>query len=256
MNRSLSFGLLLLAASATGVLAQDFNWRGRVARGGDIEIRGINGDITAVAASGSEVRVVAHKTAKRSDPDEVEIKVVEHDDGVTICAIYPSPRRSQPNTCEPGGGRSNTRDNDVQVEFEVQVPAGVRLLANTVNGAINASDLQGDIVANTVNGSIELSTTGLAKANTVNGSISASMGRANWTGDLEFTTVNGGITLEVGNDISADVKAETVNGDISTDFPLTVQGRFGPRRISGTIGRGGRTLHLTTVNGSIEIRQR
>ena len=38
-------------------------------------------------------------------------------------------------------------------------------------------------------------------------------------------------------------------------FPLTIQGRFGPRHLSGTIGGGGRTLQLSTVNGSIHLRQ-
>ena len=49
--------------------------------------------------------------------------------------------------------------------------------------------------------------------------------------------------------------AATVNGGIESDFPLTVTGRFGPRRVSGTIGGGGRDLRLETVNGGIHIRQ-
>ena len=46
-----------------------------------------------------------------------------------------------------------------------------------------------------------------------------------------------------------------MNGDITTDFPLTVQGRFSKRRISGTIGSGGRQLELETVNGGIELKK-
>jgi len=56
--------------------------------------------------------------------------------------------------------------------------------------------------------------------------------------------------------VDTEVHASTVNGEISTDYPLTVRGRFGSKRISGTIGRGGRELSLGTVNGSIEIRRR
>jgi DUF4097 and DUF4098 domain-containing protein YvlB len=52
-----------------------------------------------------------------------------------------------------------------------------------------------------------------------------------------------------------ELKAETVNGDITTDFPLTVQGRLSKRRISATIGSGGRQLSLSTVNGGIQIRK-
>ena len=36
--------------------------------------------------------------------------------------------------------------------------------------------------------------------------------------------------------LSADVKASTVNGDIQTDFPLTVTGKIARRKLEGTIG--------------------
>lgn len=62
--------------------------------------------------------------------------------------------------------------------------------------------------------------------------------------------------MELPADAGAEVKAQTVNGDIRTDFPLTVQGRILRRRLSGTIGAGGRQLDLETVNGSIELRRK
>jgi DUF4097 and DUF4098 domain-containing protein YvlB len=100
-----------------------------------------------------------------------------------------------------------------------------------------------------------VSTTGTAEATTVNGSVRASMGRADWTGTMKFNTVNGGITVEVPADFSADVEASTVNGSIETDFPLTVQGRFMNRRLRGRVGAGGRTLEMESVNGSIRLRK-
>ncbi len=82
------------------------------------------------------------------------------------------------------------------------------------------------------------------------------MASAVWSDALEFKTVNGGITLDLPQDLSTEVRATTVNGDITTDFPLTVSGRFGPRRLNGTVGGGGRNLELETVNGSIALRRR
>jgi len=46
-----------------------------------------------------------------------------------------------------------------------------------------------------------------------------------------------------------------VNGEIFTDFPLMVTGKLGPRRVTGTIGSGGRQLALSTVNGNIRLRK-
>lgn len=234
---------------------EDFEWRGRLAAGQSIEIKGVNGGIVAEPTTGTEVEVVAHKTARKSDPDAVRIEVIEHPDGVTLCAVYPTPRGERPNECAPGdGGRMNTHNNDVQVEFTVRVPAGVAFIGRTVNGAIEARGLKSDAEAHTVNGSVQVSTRGTARASTVNGSIEAEMGSA-IREPLEFTTVNGGITLLVPAGSGADLRASTVNGDISTDFPLTVRGKFSHRRINGTIGRGGPQLVMTTVNGSIRLRE-
>src|SRR2546428_262104 len=183
--------LALVPRPATG--QSEFHWKGKVAPGKAIEIKGVNGDVRAVAGSG-DVDVTAVKHARRSDPDEVKIEVVPHEDGVTICAVYPSDGRRE-NTCETGdGGHMNVRDNDVTVDFTVRVPAGVRFVGKTVNGEVAAAALAGDVEANTVNGSIRISTAGSAEAQTVNGSIEASFRRATGCDALELRTVHGPLT--------------------------------------------------------------
>jgi hypothetical protein len=236
--------------------SEDFHWNGRVAAGNTIEIKGISGSVQAEAASGNEVEVAAVKRGRRSDPKSVEIRVVEHSGGVTICAVYPSDDPSQPNNCQPGeGGHSNVRNNDVSVNFTVRVPQGVRFRGRTVNGNIETGALSSDVDASTVNGSIKIAAGGIARAKTVNGSITASLGNASWTDTLEFKTVNGEITLDLPSSTSAEVRAETLNGDISSDFPMNVTGSVSRRHLNGTIGGGGRELSLKTVNGSIHLRR-
>jgi hypothetical protein len=250
-------GLTLTWSGEAGAQSNDFRWRGVVASGRTLEIRGINGRVEASAAAGNEVEVVAVKSARRSNPAEVRVEVVEHAGGVTICAVYPSRDASQPNVCAPdgGGGRMSVHNNDVVVDFDVRVPAGVVFHGKTVNGDVEARGLVADVEARTVNGSIHIATRGLASAKTVNGSITAELGRGDWTGPLEFNTVNGGIELSLPASLSAEVDAQTLNGEIETDFPLTVQGRYSRRRLSGTIGGGGRELRLKTVNGSVHIKR-
>ena len=232
---------------------QDWRWSGAVATGKTIEIKGVNGDIRAVAGSGNEVVVVAHKTARHDDPAEVKMEVLTHADGVTICAVYPS-SGGRPNECAPGDkGHMNTKNNDVTVDFTVEVPAGVKLAGRTVNGAISVERLGADADVSTVNGSLNVVAAGVVRATTVNGSVNVSMGRADWTGTVDLTTVNGSIRATLPRDFSAEVKGSTVNGGIESEFPLTVQGKFGPRSITGTIGKGGRRLELNTVNGGITL---
>ena len=251
---ALAFALLSLGSLAHAAEDQ-FRWQGSISAGRAIEIKGVNGWITAEPFSGSQVEVVADKQGQRSDPKTVQIQVVEHSGGVTICAVYPSDNPSRPNECKPGeGGRNNNRNNDVRVNFTIRVPAGIRFIGRTVNGEVKAEGVSGDVQAHTVNGSIHVSTAGQAQAKTVNGSITAAVGSASWNGSLEFETVNGSVTVQLPQGINADVEAQTVNGGISTDFPLTVSGNFSGKRINGKIGQGGRVLYLKTVNGSIKIQ--
>src|SRR5213595_1573860 len=50
----------------------EFHWKGQLAAGKTIEIKGVNGDVSAVAGSG-EVEVTAVKHARNSDPDDVRV---------------------------------------------------------------------------------------------------------------------------------------------------------------------------------------
>lgn len=243
-------GILSLPAAA---FQNDFHWTGQLAPGQTITIKGVNGGIHAEAAAGSAIEVSAVKKARHSDPNLVKVEMVPGADGVTICAVYPDDG-SAPNTCGSGSGyHMNTRDNDVEVEFTVKVPAGIRLSANTVNGSIVAQSLQSEVAAHTVNGSINVSTTQLAEAHTVNGSIHATMGDGAATA-LDFSTVNGNIELTLPSTLNADVHAKTVSGAITSDFQVAVSGRIGRHSLDGRIGAGGRSLKLSTVNGTITLR--
>jgi hypothetical protein len=250
--------ILTFVSGATAATAQspDFRWHGTIAQGSAIEVKGVNGDVRAEPSGSNEVEVLAEKRGRRSNPEDVRIEVVQHADGVTICAVYPSRDSSKPNECQPGGGgRMNVQNNDVTVRFTVRVPAGVRLIGRTVNGDVEARRLNGPIALSTVNGSVDFSTSASGRATTVNGTIRGELGRADWSDTLEFSTVNGSIQLTLPPDLNSEVTAQTVNGDISTDFPMTVTGRISRRRLQGTIGAGGRTLSLETVNGGITLKR-
>lgn len=240
-------------SAGAGAIRQgaDWTWHGRIAEGKTIEIRGVNGSISAEPATGNEVEVTAEKHGRRDDPDDVRIEVVEHERGVTICAVYPG----RGNRCEPGGGHMSTHNNDVEVEFTVHVPRRVGFAGSTVNGGVDALGLTGPVEASTVNSGVRIETSdGEAEATTVNGSIIAVIGPGGRR-PLRFNTVNGSVTATLPRDLGADLDASTVNGNINSDFPITVTGRMSPRRLSGRIGQGGRTLNIRTVNGAIRIRR-
>lgn len=244
---------LSIVSSPHEIGPNDFHWQGVVAPGRAIEINGIKGNIRAEATSGSEVEVVANKHSRRSNPDEVQIRMLKHSGGVTICAVYPRGGPGEPNDCQPGGGNSHTHNNDVRVDFIVRVPSGVRLVARTVDGDVDAASLNDNIEAYSVLGNIRISTAGYAQAKTVTGSITASLGDANWPGQIEFETITGEITLRLPAKSNTELHAESITGIISTEFPLTIQGSVNRQEMNGTIGNGGRKLVLKTISGPIKL---
>jgi len=77
--------------------------------------------------------------------------------------------------------------------------------------------------------------------------------------DMEFSTVSGDITLWLPENFGANIDFNSLSGDLSSDFDLTVRSRRNRRwvgtDVEGTIGGGGRDLSLNTVSGDVELRR-
>lgn len=253
----ITFALILGPVRPGSAQDKEFEKTFSIARGLSIEIKGVYGDIEAEATSGDRVRVRAIKRGRDNKIEEVEIGVVEHDGGITICAQYPRKNRRGLIDCVPGPWRDLDIDSfNIKVEFEIEVPSGVHLIARTINGDIEVDLDDSNVLAFTMNGSIEIETEGYAEAKTVNGNIEASLGRTDWDGKVEFHSVNGSVTVELPADADTRVRANTFNGRVSSDFPINIRrGRFVGGRASGTLGRGNRSIELKTINGRIHLRK-
>ncbi len=230
-----------------------FQWSGRIPAGSTLRVRNINGRINVVGGTGETAEVTADKTWRRGTPEQVRIEMIRDGDNVTICAIWHENVR-----CDADGyqGRGRSDNNDVAVEFTVRLPRGVHAELHTVNGGLSVEGATGRVEARTVNGGVNVtSTAGPVSAQTTNGSITATMGTGQLENDLSFRTVNGSITLTLPPSINAQLEMRTVNGSLTSDFPITISGRMRPRAINATLGTGGRTLEVRTVNGSIRIRR-
>ncbi|MCC6651977.1 MAG: hypothetical protein IT348_12570 [Candidatus Eisenbacteria bacterium] len=265
--RTLRSARLLVAAGATlialssgtsswagehGGKHESWSWQGAAPATGKLAIHGVNGQISAEPATGNRIEITADKHGRKQDPSTVEIKVVQDSDGISVCAVYPD--GGSPCTGR-GNMHRNTRNNDVQVDFTVRVPAGLTFDANTVNGAVRAIGLNGPVRAHTVNGECEIETSQSGEASTVNGGVRATIGKVGAREKLDFNTVNGSITLLLPDGIDARLDGSTVNGSIQSDFPAKVSGKWGPRSMTATLGEGGARVNASTVNGSIRVRR-
>ena len=141
------------------------------------------------------------------------------------------------------------------MHYTLHVPQNARIgEIKLVNGSLTVQKLSGEIRADLVNGKLSASDlAGEADLATVNGTINANYTSLNNVHEIKLKSVNGRIDLLLPQSPNADVDASVVNGSISTDFPLTVKGRFVGKSMSGTLGSGGLRIQLSNVNGSIHL---
>jgi DUF4097 and DUF4098 domain-containing protein YvlB len=165
-------------------------------------------------------------------------------------------------TIETGGGKifasgpDNRRDYHWDVSYEVFVPRRSDLSLETHNGGIALAGVNGRIEFNALNGGVVLKQVGgNVHGTTTNGGVMVELAGDRWDGEtLDVRTTNGGIVMSVPENYSAHLETGTVNGSLSIDFPVTVQGRI-TREIAVNLGSGGATVRAMTTNGGVRIRR-
>ena len=131
-----------------------FRWTGTLPPGGTIEIRGLNGPVRIEAGGADRVEVEANRRGSRSLLSAIEVKVVEHGGGVTVCAVCqgegPAPSHHVDRRLLQG--LANAR-----VDIRARVPPDARVVASTVNDDIEVVGVA-NVEAGTANGRVRLLT--------------------------------------------------------------------------------------------------
>jgi hypothetical protein len=163
---------------------------------------------------------------------------------------------------ETGGGKilaqgpENRRDYHWNVSYELFVPKRSDLSLQAHNGGISIADVSGRIEFTGHNGGVVLKRVGgTVRGGTTNGGLVVELDGPQWDGEtLDVRTTNGGIVMSVPDNYSAHLETGTVNGHLSVDFPVTVQGRI-TRELAVNLGSGGPTVRAMTTNGGVKIRR-
>jgi len=242
------------AESGPRTTGATWTYRAKVAPKHGLWIRNTRGSVIVEGGRGDSVQISAVKSYRSSDTASVRLVAVPSDAGLTVCAVWPG----SPEGCTPDedfkAGR--TRGSDITVDFKVRLPRGVRLDARTVIGDVHVAGATAPLHVHTVSGDIDVETTeGPVTIASVNGGVHARILGFADTGGVSITTVNGSVTSELPPVLDADVDAHTINGSIFTDYALPVSGKFTTHSLKGTVGRGGREVRVTTVNGSIQLKK-
>lgn len=128
---------------------------------------------------------------------------------------------------------------------------------HTGDGSIRATGLEGRLEADTGDGSMNVrGRFDLLDLRTGDGGIEAEAEHGSkMGGSWSLRSGDGGITLRLPDDLSADLDAHTGDGHITVDLPVTVAGSISTSTVRGKLGAGGPTLRVQTGDGSIRLQR-
>lgn len=247
------------ALAASAEKSEEISWD--ISPGTVVAVSTINGDIRVRRSEDGKLTVRAVKRATGSDSAQVK-QAVER---VKIAAEKSKGRlkieADIPSDIKGGGLLSAIfgKDVTVTVNYDLRIPEGCDLDADSVNGEVDALGLYDDVALKSVNGSIVIAEhAGAINAETVNGAISIDIAKPLRGGKIIVSTVNGAIDLSLPEGSEGDVHAETLNGSIRTDFDLEVSRRMVGSELDGRLGRrgeGGAHVSIESMNGAIRVNR-
>jgi len=255
--------LALGACSHSGPRQNDpnaFTWNGELAAPATVQVRNTLGAITVEPSPDNMLRVVAATSWTRGDPKrDVQFRVATANNIVTVCALWGSGECTATDystkSRRKGVSVGWSSRSDASVAFKLQVPAGVKVDAFTVSGAVDIR-ASAPVRARSVDGDIKIGTAvGPVNAETMNGDVDVRMTTIGDTGAVRAVTKNGDAVAWVPEIADGSLEASTINGEIGTDFGGPVGEAMGrSRKFSTLIGTGSREYVVQTLNGSAWLR--
>ena len=243
---AIALGALMVAtlsATAGAEVTQEFHRTVPLLSGGRVSLDNINGSVTITGWERNEVQIDAVKKASSQQKlDEAKIEVDASNNSVHIRTKYPE---------------GHTNNNPATVTYELHVPRNASLAdISLVNGSLEVSQVSGEIKTSLVNGKTSVhDLAGRGEFSAVNGAINANYRSLSNVTDIRLKSVNGAVVLGLPASPNAEVAVSTVNGGITTDYPLQVQGKFVGKHLEGKLGNGGTRIEISNVNGSVHIKQ-
>lgn len=222
----------------------------KLAPGARLELLNVNGRITAEASDRDTLEITGERTAKGASDEaakdllaNIEMRE-EVGDGRVRIEVRPPQRRG------PSGH---------EIKWTIRVPKGVSVDLRTVNGGVKLAGLTGDVRARSTNGGV--TGEGIQSSNVdaavTNGGVEIELASVpGASGSIELESVNGGVTLTLPGDSSADITARCVNGGISINgLTLDIIGEQNRRKVEGKLNGGGTRVVLETTNGGVRLNR-
>src|SRR5581483_5733200 len=162
-----------------------------------------------------------------------------------------------------------------RVDIEIHMPRKCSVNLHTGDGKIELAEFAGDMDISSGDGAEDIhNVEGRLHATTGDGHISADgkfevLNLKTGDGHLDVRamagskvsekwmlhTGDGSVSLEVPQDLVADLHLHTGDGHIDVDFPITSEGRIRGNDVHGKLNGGGNLISVQTGDGSINLRK-
>ncbi len=214
-----------------------------------IHIDNINGRINVTNSSDTngvvkiEAEIIADVKHDEQDKpiDNVKIKIDSAGNDIKI--------ETEINNTSSGMFRKN---NNAVVNYDIKIPANMKVYTETVNGSITIARINNDIKVETVNGKINvLNCPGKIDIEGVNGSVICNVDSV--TAGINISVTNGDIKVGGLKNVNADVSASTIHGIVTIKELEFSELNNERKSVSGILGKGGSQIRIDAVNGRITL---
>jgi len=269
LERWLFTGLVLsgLVCSWAALPARADDWSKTYTLTGKPDLRVETSDADIHVSTWDQNTIDAKVTTTRYKIGEDGIRIEEHQTGnvVEIDVHYPH------HGVTINWGNSGSH----HVDIDIHMPREGRVDLHTGDGKIEIGNFKGEMLLRSGDGSQEIDAVdGKLRASTGDGHIRANgrfdeldlktgdgrvearaaAGSALATG-WRLESGDGTVTLEVPENLAADVDLHTGDGHIDLDMPVTTEGKIREGQVRGKLNGGGNLLVIHTGDGSIRLRK-
>jgi hypothetical protein len=227
-------------ASVTGtdtVLTQSYD----MGEDATFSLRAVSGNVTVTGADGEQavVKITKHGGSPQ-ERSAARVLASKTDEGLTLIT-------------------APSQSGAVSVSYEIKLPRGLRQLEISADkGDVKVTGFDGAVVADVKMGDVEFrDVSGKVRSRLIKGDTKIFYEKPEREGAQEFSVVKGDIEATIADGANADVKAETLDGDINVDeiFQMKVEKSPAGHYVAGRLGDGGEHLMFKVTNGNIKLKK-
>lgn len=217
-------GIALLAlALATPAVAKDTERVDRTVQipaNGRLQLKNFSGKVTISGTNRADVSIHAVRRADRDRLNHIHLEITETGSGVSI---------------EANKKDDDWRDRDnnvVETDFDIEVPADVRLDVDVFSSNVQVKDVRGSQRIKTFSGEIDVTDA--------------------WS-SIDAKTFSGDITVGLANSSGGRVDFDSFSGSLHSDAPMQLHST-NRRHVTADIGAGSNEYYFKTFSGDVKIR--